>query len=91
MDKYIVYKDFGPDLKDSEIDIIYALVDNLCKSGNWNGLDEVFQENPKFIRIDFILSLLVSTNPVKNRLVFRGEFLEKCIEIHGAELFEGLK
>jgi len=77
-------------MTDTDIDVIYSLLDDCFKAGKFEIVDNVLEFEPKHMSLDICLSLLVATLPAKHKLKNRESFYKNCVECISKELLEGL-
>lgn len=78
-------------MTDTDIDVVYTLVNNMLKFGLLKEIDETLELNPKNMSISMMLSLLTVTLPAKSELINRQKFLDKCkVSSKNNKIFEGL-
>lgn len=78
-------------MTDTEIDVIYTLIDGLENAGLFNLIDEVLELEPKFMDIDMVLSILTVTYPARHKLNNRKAFYDKCSLCITYSLLRGLE
>lgn len=77
-------------MTNTDIDVIYSLLDDCFKAGKFDIVDNVLEFEPKYMTPTMALSILSASRPARNKLKNRELFYMNCVECMSKELLEGL-